>query len=167
MKNSSLVIASIIAIFFLSGFTIFLYKSILEGDISIPGIGPKTQLEESLKERYRRDPDYPRQILEGFITEVKTSQDEEKKFVAFKVKINVSKIFPEEVPFDKEVMVLTDEKTTFFLFDFETDDKSLINIEDFVVGLPVVMVIEGTNDNILTQETFSALKMTKIIPLPK
>ncbi|XOB46847.1 MAG: hypothetical protein ACKKMV_01600 [Candidatus Nealsonbacteria bacterium] len=161
IKSSWMVLVSIIVIFILTGYTLFIYNRYRT---TIPGEEnqSETQTGTPAGTSYQLDPAYPRDMIEGFIKSAEIELPKGK----FGVKVNINKIFLDELSFTKEVTVLTDKETEFALYELEIGKESSLTIEDFKIGTSVLITIKGTNDNILSQKTFTAIKMMKMLILP-
>lgn len=150
IKGSWLISVSIIVILFLIGYAFFIYNR------SQHNAPPKTD--------YKLNPVYPRNLIEGVITSIEISLPEGK----FKVEVNLNQIFQEEISSTREVTVLIDSDTEFLLFEFGTGSETKIKMEDFKKGDSVVVAIEEENTEILTRDTFTAIRIKKMVdPLPK
>lgn len=148
IKSSWLILILVIIIFILTVYTYFLY----------PDSKSTTPISKT-ETGYQLNQEYPKNILEAFITGSEIDSERGR----FKLEVNINKIFQEDISFNKEVTVLADENTVFSIYDMETKEETLLAIEDFEVGTAVVVSIKEGNDNILTEDTFTALKMTKMV----
>lgn len=156
IKTSWLVLASISIILILTGLAFYIYNySVSEFPQDTE---PESQTETPPEEDSQLDSQYPKNILEAFIISVEIDFPKGN----FKVKVDLNKIFPEEVSHTKEVTVLTDETTKFSVYNLETQEETQASIEDFGEGVGVVIAIKEDNDTILIEDTFTALKMMKM-----
>ncbi|UZE93276.1 MAG: hypothetical protein IB617_00275 [Candidatus Nealsonbacteria bacterium] len=150
IKSSWMVLVSIIVIVVLIGCALFVYYRYIK---------PETQTETPSETSYQLDPTYPRYLIEGIITSVEINPPEGK----FKIEVDINKIFLDELSFTKEVTVLTDKETEFVFYKPETKKETPATIEDFEIGAPVVIAIKESNSNILSEDTFTSIKMTRML----
>ena len=108
-----------------------------------------------------QDSNYPRNLIEGAIVSIKLSPTPE-----IKMTVNIKKILLDENVSQKEVIVLMNESTKFFLFDLNTGEETKINIQDLKEGNQVLVAIVEDNRSILTQEVFTATAVRKLILPP-
>ena len=107
--------------------------------------------------------DYPRNLIEGVVVLVETSPTQEIKMTA-----NLDKILLNKNIFQKEVSILVSENTEFFIHDLNSGEENKANIQDLKKGDHILVSISENNENILTQETFVATAIRKLIlPLPE
>lgn len=155
IKSSWLVLISIIAISILAAYIFLIYNRSQKEDNSFPDAQSQIQPETD----YKVDPAYPPNLIEGAVVSIEISPSEGK----FKVKVNLDEMFQEEISFTREVIILINENTEFFLFDFGTGAETNIKIGDFKEGDAVVVAIKEKNTEILTQDTFTGIRVKKMV----
>ncbi|XOB40310.1 MAG: hypothetical protein ACKKMR_03305 [Candidatus Nealsonbacteria bacterium] len=153
IKTPWLVLVSISIILILTGLAFYTYN------YSVSELPQDTEPEIQTETPAEADSQYPRNLLEAFIISVEIDSPKGN----FKVKVDLNKIFPEEVSHTKEVTVLTDETTKFSVYYLETQEETPATIEDFGEGVGVVIAIKEDNDTILIEDSFTALRMMKMI----
>lgn len=152
IKSSWMILLLIIAIFILIGCALFVYNRYIK---------PETQTETPSETSYQLDPAYPRYLIEGIITSVEINPPEGK----FKIEADINKIFLDEISFTKEVIVLTDKETEFVFYEPETKKETPATIEGFETGMQIVIAVKESNSNILTEDTFTSMKMTRMLAI--
>lgn len=100
--------------------------------------------------------EYPDNLLEGVI--VSLSVEEPKTLV---IEADVSKIIPDSEKMEKTIKIEDD--TELILHEVSPEADSVIELSELKPGdFVLVATTESTRDEILTRDTFTALKITKI-----
>ena len=151
IKNSWLVLVSIVAILILTSSVFFIY--------SRPDVPLENQSQSQPEVNLELKKGYPPNLLEGVITSIEINQSEGK----FKIEVNLDPIFQEKPSFTREVTVLITENTKLSVYNFEVGVETKMDIESFKEGDGVVVAVKEENAEILTRDMYTGASVKKMI----
>jgi len=156
MKKSLL--TTVLIIIIITIVSVFVILSRYQAPSSDTGVSPSsvTSPESTLPEVRS---EYPMNLIEGRITKIEKKESK----TEFTIEARVDRIFLDP-PFNtKAVVVSADKNTKTFIYDMGKREETSINIASFQINDEVLISINGSNRDIITGTSYTAIKINKMI----